>query len=150
MDKGFVNIVDGAQKQSGTRFYIREITDVNYATVQAEMTALADAMAAVSDSGFYRSGMSHTVESGTPSAAAGIRNLKWLIKWTAGSDPTEYGTHEVPAANMGLAVVEGDKWLLDDAAPEYAALVSAFEAVVQTETGLAVTVYEIELTGRTI
>ncbi len=150
MDRGFVNITDGALKTSGTRFYIREITDVNYATIEAEMAALAGAMAAVSESAFYKSGMSHTVQAGAPADAAGLRNLKWLVKWTAGSDPIEYGTHEIPAADMSLAIVQGDKWVLDDALPEYTDLVSAFEATVETETGLAVTVQSIELTGRTI
>lgn len=150
MDKGFVNITDGAGKVSGTRFYIREITDVNYAAIEAEMDTLADAMAAISESGFYKSGMTHSVQNGVLADAAGIRNLKWLVKWTAGSDPVEYGTHEIPAADMSLAVVEGDKWLLNDEAAEYTNLVNAFEATVQTETGLPVTVYEIELTGRTL
>lgn len=150
MDKGFVTFNDGALNQSGTRFYIREITDLNYAAIEAEMTALANAMAAITSTGFYKSGMSHTVEVGTPANAAGIRNLKWLVKWTAGSDPVEYGQHSIPCANMSLAVVQGDKWLLDDTQPEYTGLVSAFETTVETETGLAVSVYEIELTGRTL
>jgi hypothetical protein len=150
MDKAYLTLIDGTQKSSGTRFYVDEVTAVNFDAQIAAVDALDTAVAAITETGYRRSGITHNVVDGDPSLAAGLRNLKWLVKWTAGSDPIEHGTHEVPCADMSHAVVQGDKWLLDPDSGEYTDLVSAFESVVKTETGLSVTVQSVELTGRTI
>lgn len=133
-------------------FYMPTLTTANYATQQTAITALYSAMDAMTGGVPIRweHGNMYTDANPVPPASEAVqRELKWLVRYHDNVTGRK-GSYEIPAANTArLDPNDRAHAEIGDAA-EVDAFVTAFEALVRSPNGNAVTVEEITLVGRRV
>lgn len=133
-------------------FYMPTLTSANYLTQQGLITALFSAMDDMTGGVPIRweHGNMYTDPNPVPPVSDAVqRELKWLVRYHDNITGRKHG-YEIPAA-MTARLDPNDRAhaAIGDAA-EVDAFISAFEALVLSPNGNAVTVEEITLVGRRV
>ena len=149
-DNATITQFDAAGKPTGISINVADLTGANFDAQVIAVTALGDAIGAISLTGQVSKTISQNVKEGGPGDRGGVRGTKALIRWfsplEAGTG--QYGSNEIGAVDPAAFTVVGTKQMLQGTA--YTNLKAAFDAVALTENGNAVEVYEVELVSRTL
>jgi len=140
----------GGAEKGRCRFNIVDLTAGNLAATQALLTTLLASIQAIviGELNKERIVLSDTLSSSAPAASPlAQRENKWLVRYT------DNVTHrifkgEIPTADLTL--LAGNSEFLDLAADEGLAFKNAFEAVVKSVDGNAVSVISVQFVGRSV
>ena len=127
-----------------------EPSAANLTALTGQIDALRAALNSITESTEINQTLSVIDQFGTPANRGGLRGTKALVRWFASAegDGGQFGSNEIGCVDATEFTVVGDKAILQGAL--YNALKAAFDAVVLTENGASVAVYEVELVSRSI
>lgn len=149
-----ISYIDHSRERSSVSVEGIDITAANFDAQDAMVTALENAIAAVTLGNRVQT-LHGNLDLGTkdpPADPEAGREEKWLVSYIDDTNPTRVLTCELPCPDITdstLRAANSDDWDPDDAGGKWAAFVTAFENFVRAPfTGSAVTVQKVTRVGR--
>lgn len=150
MQKLTISAQDKKGKTTSLTANIHNFTDLTYNDTVAEIVALKDAIADISESTSLQNYMTAGDGAKVPTGYDGNRGAKAVVFWYAADEGEsgQFGSHEIGTIRESEFTLVGERLELQGA--KYTALKTAFEAVVTTENLNTVEVLRVEFMNRNI
>lgn len=141
-------LLDYSGEPSNTRFRITEITSVNMATVVSDITDLGTGIDGIS---LMTLATQATIldnlflSRSKPASVDAQREKKWLIRYEDDTTHKIY-RNEIPGADLSLLATNSD--MADLSLGAWTSFIAAFEAVVKSPDGNAVSFLDAQYVGK--
>lgn len=142
--------LDYSGEKSNVRLRVEEITTANIASQLTQVTALGAAIAALSIGTLHKASLiqdDSLISNTKPTSPFAQRETKWLVIYRDTVTEQLY-SYEIPCADLSAANLSGNTDDANLSSSEWAAFITAFEAVVLSPDGNAVDVVSAKHVGR--